>query len=212
MRVSSASSRRITVDGKFFRKGEQKFFVKGITYGPFAPNLDGEMFPSPGQVRLDLDQIASLGSNVLRLYYAPPRWFLNLVEEYDLYVLIDVPWPKHLCFLDSKKSQELAREAVRSAVRETKGHPAVFGYSVVNEISAEIIRWSGVKRVERFIDELIAEAREIDPQCLCTFTSYPPTEFLQPASLDFVCFNVYLHDPKTYEAYLGRLQTLADNR
>jgi hypothetical protein len=33
---------RIYVDGKFFRLNERKWFVKGFTYGPFAPDAAGE--------------------------------------------------------------------------------------------------------------------------------------------------------------------------
>ena len=198
------------MDGKFFRVGAKKFYVKGITYGPFAPNSDGEMFASPAQTARDFQLIRELGANVLRVYYAPPRWLLDLAAECGLRVLVDVPWPKHLCFMDSKQAQDDARRTVREAVLATKGHPAVFAYSVVNEISAEIVRWSGVKRVEKFIDELVAEAKSADPDCLCTFTSFPPTEFLQPESIDFVCFNVYLHHQKSFAGYLARLQTLAD--
>src|SRR5690606_15435852 len=32
------SAMRATVDGKFFRLGGRKFPIKGVTYGPFAPN------------------------------------------------------------------------------------------------------------------------------------------------------------------------------
>lgn len=206
------ASTRVVVDGKFFRWGGKKFSVKGITYGPFAPNALGEMFPEPGQAACDLAQIAELGANVLRLYYVPPAWLLDLAAKFQLRILLDIPWPKHLCFLDSEEIQSAARLAVRQAVAATRGHPAIFAYSVVNEVSAEIARWSGAERVERFIDDLMDEAKSIDPQCLCTFTSYPPTEFLRPQNHDFVCFNVYLHDRGAHDAYLARLQTLAEAR
>lgn len=212
MADAASQSQRVKVDGKFFRLGGRKFFVKGVTYGPFAPNADGEMFPAAAQVRRDLAQIQSLGANVLRVYYVPPRWFLDLLAEHELKVLVDIPWAKHLCFLDSPALQAEARQRVRDAVSRCKGHPAVFAFSVVNEISAEIVRWSGVKRVQKFINELVDDAKEIDPECLCTFTSFPPTEFLQSESIDFVCFNVYLHEPRSFEGYLRRLQTLADAR
>lgn len=201
---------RVVVDGKFFRLDGRKFCVKGITYGPFAPNARGEMFPEPDQTRRDFEQIRELNANVIRVYYAPPRWLLDLAAQHGLRLLVDIPWPKHLCFLDSDQIQAEARRAVRQAVETTKGHPAMFAYSVVNEISAEIVRWSGAARVQEFIDELIDEAKAVDPHCLCTFTSYPPTEFLQPQNADFVCFNLYLHDPKAHGAYLARLQMLAD--
>jgi len=212
MAGSSKSSDRVSVDGKFFRLGADKFHARGITYGPFAPNAQGEMFASPEQTARDLQQINELGANVVRLYHVPPRWFLDLAAEHGIKVLIDIPWAKHLCFLDAPQSMRAARGAVRDAVRATLGHPAVFAYSVVNEISAEIVRWSGVRRVQKFIDALVAEAKQIDPDCLCTFSSFPPTEFLQSESIDFVCFNVYLHQPKPYAAYLDRLQTLAGEK
>ncbi len=209
MAASVQASERIRADGKFFRSGERKFHLKGVTYGPFAPNANGEMFAAPEQTARDFKQILELGANVLRLYDVPPAWLLELAAEHGLKLLLDVPWPKHLCFLDSRQSRAEARQAVRQAVAATKGHPAVLAYSVVNEISAEIVRWSGVARVEKFIDELVSEAKAADPGCLCTFSSFPPTEFLQPESIDFLTFNVYLHQPKAFEGYLARLQTLA---
>jgi GT2 family glycosyltransferase len=208
--TANAAESRVIVDGKCFRLDGRKFHVKGVTYGPFAPNARGEMFPEPDQTARDFAQITELGANVLRVYYVPPGWVLDLASEHGLKFLVDIPWPKHLCFLDSDEAQAGARRVVRQAVEATRGHPAIFAYSVVNEISAEIVRWSGVARVERFIDQLIDDARSVDPLCLCTFTSYPPTEFLQPQNPDFVCFNVYLHEPKAHDAYLARLQTLAD--
>ena len=208
---STLTKDRVVVDGKFFRLGERKFYVKGVTYGPFAPNARGETFAEPDQTARDFAQIVEhLGANVLRVYYVPPLWLLDLAAKFGLKLLVDVPWPKHLCFMDSSDAQAAARRVVRQAVEDTKGHPAIFAFSIVNEISAEIVRWSGAGRVEKFIDCLIDDAKSVDPHCLCTFTSYPPTEFLRPQNPDFVCFNVYLHNPAAHDRYLARLQTLAD--
>jgi GT2 family glycosyltransferase len=206
------SEGRVKVDGKFFRLGDSRFSVKGITYGPFRPDADGCTFASPQQTQKDFQQINELGANLLRCYYVPPPWLLDLAQASGLKILIDIPWEKHRCFLDSKESRLCAREAVRDAVRQCQGHPSFFGCSVVNEIPAEIVRWSGPARVTRFIDELIEEAKSIDDGALYTFSSFPPTEFLLPQNIDFLCFNVYLHYQKSFEAYLARLQTLADSK
>ncbi len=200
------------VDGKFFRLGNKKFFVKGVSYGPFAPNADFEFFASPEQTARDFAQIRELGANVIRVYYVPPRWLFDLAAENELKLLVDIPWPKHLCFLDSEQQRTEAREAIRRAVRACAAHPAVFAYSVANEIPPDVVRWSGVRAVADFIDELAQEARTIDPDCLCTFTNYPPTEFLRPQTLDFLCFNVYLHNRRPFENYLARLQMIADTK
>ena len=39
--VSFASSGPIRAVAKFFFEGDQKFFVKGVTYGPFKPDGEG---------------------------------------------------------------------------------------------------------------------------------------------------------------------------
>jgi glycosyltransferase involved in cell wall biosynthesis len=202
----------VSVDGKFFRAGPAKFFVKGVTYGPFAPSPEGHHFASPEQTARDFDLIRQLGANLVRVYYVPPRWLLDLAAEAQLKVLVDIPWPKHLCFLDSAKHRAEARRTVREAARAGRDHNALFACSVVNEIPPEIVRWSGAGRIENFIDELVAEAKAQNPGGLCTFTSFPPTEFLQPETPDFHTFNVYLHDRKAFEAYLARLQILAAHR
>ncbi len=203
---------RVTVDGKFFRSGPDKFHVKGVVYGPFAPDAQGATLGSPEQARRDLEQIAALGANTVRIYHVPPRWFLDLAAEHGIRLFIDIPWAKHLCFLDQDELQADARRAVRDAVTACAGHPAVFAYSLVNEISPEVARWSGPVQVERFIESLADLGRSIDARALFTFASYPPTEFLQPRNLDFLCFNVYLHERPAFEAYLARLQTLAADR
>ena len=201
---------RPRIDGKFFRLGDKKFYLKGVTYGPFAPNPDKEPFQPRKQTARDFALIRKLGANLLRVYHVPPRWLLDLAQEHELKLLIDIPWDKHLCFLDSKKFQDGARAAIRNAVQYCARHPAVFAYSIVNEISPDVVRWSGARAVENFLEELIDVAKSVDPECLCTFGNYPPTEFLRPQNVDFFCFNVYLHQQRPYENYLARLQMMAD--
>ncbi|MBM3837977.1 MAG: glycosyltransferase [Verrucomicrobia bacterium] len=210
MLLSQINPRRVRVDGKFFRAGARKFHPKGVTYGPFAPNGRGEPFPETEQAKSDFAQIRELGANLLRVYDVPPGWFLDLAGENDLKLLVDIPWSKHLCFLDSDSAREAARASVRDAAKACARHPAVFAVSVVNEIPADIVRWSGASRVAEFIDELVSIVKAIAPDCLCTFGNYPPTEFLRSREIDFHCFNVYIHHPKPFENYLSRLQMIAE--
>ena len=184
---------RVRVDGKFFRLGPTKFFPKGVTYGPFAPGEGGEFLPDIDGVKADFEVIRQLGANLLRLYHVPPRWFMDLAFEYQFKLLVDVPWNKHVCFLDDPEARTAARDAVRKAVRSCVDHPAVFAISVVNEIPTDIVRWSGANAVSEFLDDLIEVARQEDPECLYTFGNFPPTEFLRPRKADFHCWNLYLH-------------------
>ena len=212
MAEDKPKSQRVRVDGKFFRLGESKFHLKGVTYGPFKPNADGDPVPSRKQAGRDFDQIIELGANTLRVYHVPPKWLLDAAEAKGLKLLIDVPWWKTGCFLDSRDMRRQAREAVRNAAEKCKGHPAVLAFSVVNEIAPDVVRWHGAKLVSEFIDSLAAIARAVDPGCLVTFGNFPPTEYLAPREIDFVCFNVYLHEQKPFEGYLARLQSLANEK
>ena len=42
MAVSVPPRPRVSVDGKFFRLGEKKFYVKGVAYGPFRDDEQGK--------------------------------------------------------------------------------------------------------------------------------------------------------------------------
>src|SRR5438045_2204785 len=101
------------IDGKYFARGQQRLRVQGVTYGPFTPQPNGDTFPGTDQVRADLAQMRGIGINALRTYCPPPDWFWSQVEEEQLALLVDVPWLKHLCFLDSLQAQRQARQAIR---------------------------------------------------------------------------------------------------
>ena len=211
-REDASRGARVRVDGKFLRAGEAKFWMKGVTYGPFGQRADGLFLPEPAQMAKDLAQIRGLGANTIRVYHPPTRGVLDLAHAHGLKVLVDVPWSKHRCFMESREDQESGRRAVRAAARMGKGHPAVLAYSVVNEIPADVARWEGHAKVERFVEELVDIAKQEDPEALATFASYPPTEYLHPRNVDFYTMNVYLHARDKFRSYLQRLQNLADEK
>ena len=67
-------------------------------------------------------------------------------------------------------------------------------------------------RVEQFLAELRDVAKQADPDGLVTYASYPPTEYLDLSFLDFLTFNVYLHDHRQFRDYVFRLQNLVGDR
>jgi glycosyltransferase involved in cell wall biosynthesis len=203
---------RIRAVAKFFFEGDRKFFVKGVTYGPFKPDAEGNYFGRPEQVDADLALMRQIGLNVIRIYHAPPRWFLDCCAAAGLRVLITLPWAKHVEFLRRKKARGEIARSVRNAVKSYAGHPAVFGYLVGNEISSTMARWLGVRRVTEFVEYLIRIGRALDPNVLFSYATYPPTEYLLPQNVDFFCFNVYLHNQNEFERYLLRLQNLTEEK
>src|SRR6185437_614404 len=75
---TDADHAAIRVQGKFFFDGDRKFFVKGVTYGPFAPAAHGTQFPEPETVARDFGLMAELGANTVRVFTVPPLWLLDL--------------------------------------------------------------------------------------------------------------------------------------
>jgi glycosyltransferase involved in cell wall biosynthesis len=199
----------IHVDGKFFRAGAAKHFIKGVTYGPFAPNADGDQFPALAMVERDFALMVTAGINTVRLFTVPPLWLLDAAQRHGLKVLVGLPWSQHVAFLDGAEVQASIRAAIVAGVRACARHKAVFAYLVGNEIPPDIIRWHGPRRVETFVESLVTLVRREHPAALVSYANFPSTEYLNVADFcDFLCFNVYLHDEHAFRRYVARLHNL----
>ncbi len=202
-------SRRIEARGKFLFCGDEKFWVKGITYGTFAPGQDGQPFPSRDIVAADFSAMAKAGINTVRTYTPPPVWLLDLAQKSHLRVMAGIAWEQHVTFLDNPALLLTIESRVREGVRSCTGHPAILCFSIGNEIPAQIVRWHGRRKIERFIKRLYRIAKQEDPHALVTYVNYPTTEYLQLDFLDLCSFNVYLETETQLSAYLARLQNLS---
>jgi GT2 family glycosyltransferase/DNA-binding beta-propeller fold protein YncE len=206
---ASVSHARLATDGKFLRAGQERFLIKGVTYGTFAPDTTGYQFPTPPQVAADFRLMAELGINTVRTYTAPRVDLLDEAARHGLRVMIGLPWSQHVAFLDDRRlKQDIRRETV-ARVRELGRHPAVALFALGNEIPAGVVRWHGRLRIERFLRRLYEDAKAAAPDSLFTYVNFPPTEFLDLSFFDMYAFNLYLHREADLRAYLGRLQHIA---
>ena len=57
--------------GKFIFPGDDKLYIRGVTYGPFCPDLNGDKYHNPEVVERDFAQIAANGLNAVRTYTVP---------------------------------------------------------------------------------------------------------------------------------------------
>jgi GT2 family glycosyltransferase len=202
---------RTCAGAKFFFKGSQKFWVKGVTYGTFEPR-DGFDYPEPARVARDFALMREAGINTVRIYTVPPSYLLDEAERQGLQVIVGLAWTQHVCFLDDARVVSRIREQLRRDVRSCASHPAVLAFSIGNEIPAQIVRWHGKAKIERFLRDLYEDVKREAPDALVTYVNYPPTDYLDLPFLDFVCFNVFLHEPADFRAYLSKLHNLARNR
>jgi O-antigen biosynthesis protein len=202
---------RPEVHGKFFRIGDEKLYVRGVTYGPFAPGPGGEPY-DPGRTAEDFARMSDAGVNTVRVYTPPPEWLLDTAAAHGLAVFAGLAWEQHVTFLDGRRRPQAIVDRVRSEVAARAGHPALLAWAIGNEIPAPIVRWHGAGAVRRFLARLYDAAKQADPGAAVTYVNYPTTEYLELDFLDFVCFNVFLEQPRPFEDYLHRLQNLAGDR
>ena len=70
----AADTKRVTrprVAGKFLWAGDQKLYVRGVTYGTFRADTDGNEFPARAVVEQDFRLMAAHGINAVRLCAQP---------------------------------------------------------------------------------------------------------------------------------------------
>ena len=182
---------RLSIKGKFIFIGDEKLYVRGVTYGTFRPRENGDEYPDPEVVEQDFALMRANGLNAVRTYTVPPRWLLDAAERQGVRVMVGLPVERYVGFLtDKKKGAPDTERLVRAGVGACAGHPAILCYAIGNEIPTASVRWLGRRRTERYLERLYRAAKAEDPNGLVTYVNYPSTEYLQLPFLDFLCFNV----------------------
>ena len=200
------------VSGKFLHVGDDRYLIKGVAYGTFAPDAAGYQFPASEQVAADFELMSQFGFNTVRTYTVPGRDVLDEAARHELRVFAGVPWSQHVAFLDDAKLTRAIRHDVVRQVRELARHPATLLVAVGNEIPPGVVRWHGTERIERFLRDLCDAAKSVAPEVLLTYVNYPPTEYLNLPFFDVCAFNLYLHRQAGLRSYLSHLQLVAGNR
>ena len=210
--MTSTFSGPIRAAAKFFFEGDRKFFVKGVTYGPFHRTRRALSRSAANRPNATSRRCATIGLNVVRIYHDAAALVSGLCAAAGMRVLITLPWEKHVEFLSRKASRDQIAQMVRTCRRRKSRTSRDLRLSRRQRDLEHDGALAGVRRVTEFVEHLIRIGRETDPNVLFSYASYPPTEFLLPQNSDFSCFNVYLHNQDAFERYLLRLQNLSEDR
>lgn len=210
----SAGAIRPTVRGKFIFIGEEKFWVKGVSYGAFRPNEAKEEYWDQALIERDFAQMAASGINTVRIPHTmPPVTLLDAAARHGLKVMVGLSAEQYVGYLiDTDKKRPDVEAIVREKVRAVAGHPALLCYGIGNEIAASVARWLGAPKIERYLFRIFRAIKSVDPEGIVTYVNYPSTEYFRLPFLDVVSFNVYLESQEKLKAYLARLQSLAGER
>lgn len=202
----------ITRDGKFLRMAGGRLWVKGVTYGSFALNEEGEPYPPFAVLQEDFHRMREAGINTVRIYSPPSDRIADAAARAGLLLIPDICWGPRRCELDEPERVRFMFDWIRGHARRLAGHPAILMYSLGNEIPPLIVRWYGRRRIEEFLRELHHAAKEESPETLVTYVNHPPTEYLHLPFLDVVSYNIYLEREPEFRGYMDRLQSQAEDR
>src|SRR3989475_5405755 len=160
---------RPSARGKFMFVGDDKLYVRGVTYGTFCRDDEGHEYPATAVVERDFAHMAACGVNALRVYTVPPRWLLDSAGRHGLRVMVGLPVERYVGLLvDKTGALDHLEAVVRAGVRACRGHPAILCYAIGNEIPAPIVRWPGRRPMVGVIERLYRAAKAEDPAGLVT--------------------------------------------
>ena len=89
--------------GKFIFVGDEKQLVRGVTYGAFRPDAEGNEYHDLLRIERDFAQMAANGANALRTYTVPPPWLLDAAHRHGLRVLVGLPIERYIGYLTDRR-------------------------------------------------------------------------------------------------------------
>src|SRR3989442_2840538 len=147
---------RPTVHGKFLFLGDEKFYVRGVTYGAFAPDAGGHEYHDLVMVERDFALMAANGINTVRIpHTTPPPPLLDIALRHGLRVMVGLSAEQYVGYvLDRPPGGPDVEALIRSKVRSVAWHPALLCYAIRDEIPVRMARYIGGSAVKRYLQRL----------------------------------------------------------
>ena len=145
---------RPRVSGKFLSVGNEKLWVRGVTYGAFRPDVSSTEYHNLKIMERDFAQMVESGLNTVRIPHTMPSVsLLDAAQRHGLYVMGGLSAEQYVGYLIDKKDIPDIEEVVHTKVRTCAGHPALLCYAIGNEIPAPLVRWLGRRRVSSTLSD-----------------------------------------------------------
>src|SRR3954463_3568902 len=104
---------RPRIRGKFLYAGEEKLLVRGVSYGAFEPDADGNEYHGVATIDHDFALMADNGINVVRVPHTmPPPHLLDLAERHGLRVMVGLSAEQYVGYLIDRESAPDVSEIV----------------------------------------------------------------------------------------------------
>ena len=102
----AANFPRPHIGGKFVFVGDQKFWMKGVSYGAFKPNEQGNEYHDIEKIERDFAMMAANGVNTVRIPHTmPPRSLLDSAQKFGLRVMVGLSAEQYAGYLTDKEKR-----------------------------------------------------------------------------------------------------------
>src|SRR6266571_1010726 len=120
---ASAPAARPRVRGKFLFVGDEKLYARGVTYGAFAPDPQGNEYHDLATIDRDFALMAANGINAVRIPHTmPPRALFDIAQRHGLRVMVGLSAEQYVGYLIDRPPGAPDIEAlIRDKVRTVAG-------------------------------------------------------------------------------------------
>src|SRR6266540_2346090 len=108
--------------GKFIFVGDEKQLVRGVTYGAFRPDAEGNEYHDLLRIERDFARMAANGIDTVRIPHTmPPRSLLDAALRHHLRVMVGLSAEQYVGYLIDRKEAPDIEALIRRKVRACAG-------------------------------------------------------------------------------------------
>jgi O-antigen biosynthesis protein len=193
--------------GKFFRRGDDKFFLKATR---FSPEYNSLALGEKVAVRKRLAELRHAHTTTLVVADNEAEVLLDLVAQTGLYALLEVK--TGLTDLFSRHALRKAISDLRKKATSLRGHRGLIGYLLNLEVEPDALRSRGLGSAKARLASIVAEIRQVEPQKMVAVKHRAGTVGLTLLEEDFLYAVMPALTPGELRSWVIRLHNLAEAR
>ena len=195
---ASGWAQQVEVKNNFFYIDGEKFFVKGIGYeaGAMPGEVPWEKTFNPDQLHFDIRRILSGGYNTIRTWAPFTAEELDLLQSYDIKIIMGIWIDPHGDFSDPTFVNE-AKAIVSNVLSYSKDYGNIIAYLIMNEPLPETVFNAGYNETVELWSELINIIHTQHPHRPASIANTSNGTYIDSELFDFSAYNVYIYNPVT---------------
>jgi len=200
---------QVKVQNGLFTIDGEPFYIVGVGYEPGTRpgSVPWNRKFEPEILRRDFEKIRQAHFNTIRTWTPLKDEELQIVEEYDLKVLMGI-WLDPNGPFDSPSYIQKTKSLIRSEILRLKKWDCIIGYLIMNEPPAEAIL-KNKQAFRKLLFDVQEDIRQLGEKRPVSISATSINDFQPLTFLDYAAFNLYPYNPVTVKNILGYKRMLS---